>query len=376
MKIAIDARLYGLENAGIGRYVTNLVLELEKIDKKNEYMILLRRKYFDLLELQNDNFHKVLADFPHYSLAEQIFLPYLLYRLHPDLAHFLHFNAPIFYFGRQVITIHDLIKNVSRGLETTTRGKFFYWVKYFGYRWLIDSVIRRADKIITPSHWWEKELIKGYGLDKNKITVTYEGVDDVYRSGGSVGGDIVLKKYDLSAPFVIYTGNLYPHKNIERLVEAMKLINRKRPLHLVVVCSRGVFFERFRAKIEKTGMSKLVHLLGFVPDEELVFLYRAAKAFVFPSLLEGFGLPGLEAMAVGLPVVASDSSCLPEIYGQAAIYFNPLDVNDIASKIEIMIRGEKLRKGLIALGKKRAGAFSWEKMAKETLAVYNSLAFS
>jgi len=168
MKIAIDARMYGLEHAGIGRYVMNLIDQLQTQDRKNEYFVLLRQNYFQTLKFKNKKFKKVLADFSHYSWQEQVFLPLLLLKLKPDLTHFPHFNAPFFWWGKQVMTIHDLIKHQSRGLQTTTRTPLFYWGKYLVYRVLFWLVTQRAAKIIVPSQWVKKQL----GL--KKVVVIYE----------------------------------------------------------------------------------------------------------------------------------------------------------------------------------------------------------
>jgi glycosyltransferase involved in cell wall biosynthesis len=299
------------------------------------------------------------------------------------LVHFPHFNVPIFWFGKYVVTIHDLIKHKSKGIATTTRSPLVYWLKHLLYLFTVWSAVKRAAKVITPSNWWKEELIKRYKLPPEKVVVTYEGAEEkfkVQRAKGKVKE--ILEKYKIKKPFVIYTGSLYPHKNVERLVEAVKLINQKlrfsnyhttvrgNYLQLVVVCARNIFYERFTKKIKQMGAEKYVNLVGFVPDEELVRIYQQAEAFVFPSLLEGFGLPGLEAMAVGLPVVASDSSCLPEVYGEAALYFNPLDVEDMATKIQQVISDKGLREKLIKKGFEQVKKYSWEKMAKQTLVVY------
>ena len=175
MKIVIDARMYGLEHAGIGRYVLNLIKEIEKIDEKNDYFILLRKKYYQQLKFKNKRFHKILADFPHYSFKEQFLLPGILRKLKPDLVHFPHFNVPIFWQGKYLVTIHDLIKHESRGRKTTTRLAFFYWPKYWAYQLIVFLAIKRAKRIITSRHYWQNELVKRYKIKPDKIMVTYEG---------------------------------------------------------------------------------------------------------------------------------------------------------------------------------------------------------
>lgn len=371
MKIIIDARMYGLENAGIGRYLINLINQIEKTDKQNNYFLLLRKKYFESLNFNNKNFQKVLADYQHYSFKEQFLLPIQLIKLKGDLVHFPHFNVPLLWFGKYVVTIHDLIKHESRGIQTTTRSPLAYWLKHFLYLLIVNHAVRQACFIITPSYFWKEELSKRYNLPKDKISVTYEGVaDGLLSQKTGANHQKVLNKYNLHRPFIIYTGSLYPHKNVERLVKALKLINDD--LKLVVVCARNVFYERFLQKIKELKAEKFVNLAGFVPDEELAVIYKQAEMLVFPSFWEGFGLPGLEAMGSGLPVIAAQASCLPEIYGQAALYFDPLNEKELAEKIQLIRNNDKLRQDLIKKGFDQVKKYSWEKMAKETLKVYEN----
>lgn len=371
MKIIIDARMYGLENAGIGRYLINLINQIEKIDSKNTYLLLLRKEYFEKLELVNKNFRKVLADYQHYSLKEQILLPLQLIKLKGDLVHFPHFNVPLLWFGKYVVTIHDLIKHESRGIKTTTRSPLIYWLKHLLYLLIVRHAVSNACQIITPSYFWKKELIKRYGLAENKISVTYEGVaDGLLSQKTKIEPQKILAKYNIQKPFIIYTGSLYPHKNVERLVKAVKLINQD--LKLVIACARNVFYERFLQKVKELKAEKFVNLVGFVPDEDLAIIYKQAQILVFPSFWEGFGLPGLEAMGSGLPVIAAKASCLPEVYGQAALYFNPLDEKELVEKIQLIRTDKKLREDLIKKGFAQVKKYSWEKMAKETLEIYEN----
>ncbi len=375
MKIVIDARMYGLEHAGIGRYVLNLIKGLEKKDKKNEYYILLRKKYYKRLNFKNKKFNKTLADIPHYSIKEQLLLPGIIKKIKPDLVHFPHFNLPLLYRGKYIVTIHDLIKHQSKGRETTTRRPFLYWPKYLLYRLIVFLAIKRARKIISPSHWWRKELIKQYKLKESKVKVTHEGADEfLKKKPASDSTKVVLKKYGITKPFIIYTGSLYPHKNVLNLVKAVIKYNRenKEKLFLVITSSRDAFMERLKKEIETMKGEFQVILAGFVTTEELIALFQEAEAFVTPSLLEGFGLPGLEAMATGTPVISSNASCLPEIYGDAALYFDPLNINQMTKKIEEVITSKKTQEELRKKGLKQVKKYSWEKMAKETLRVYES----
>ncbi|MFH1289197.1 MAG: glycosyltransferase family 1 protein [Patescibacteria group bacterium] len=372
MRIVLDARMYGLKHAGIGRYVLNLVNELEKRKLEDDFYILLRKESFDSLNFKNPKIKKVKAEIAHYGLSEQIVLPFLLKRLKPDLVHFPHFNIPLFWLGRYVVTIHDLIKHESKGKETTTRLQVFYWLKFLLYRLIVFSSIKRAKKIIVPSDYWKKKLAKNYSLSEKKIMTTYEGADDFLKKQKKNTSDLILKKFKIDMPFVVYTGSLYPHKNIERLAKAIRLINKEKNLLLVIVCGRNVFWKRFKNWLVKEELGSFVKLLGFVDDSDLFSLYQKAEAFAFPSLLEGFGLPPLEAMAAGLPVVSSNATCLPEIYGNAAYYFNPLSVSDMAKSIEKVIFDKKLQEELKKRGAKQVKLYSWEKMADETLRIYHS----
>ncbi len=175
MRIVIDARLYGLENAGLGRYTMNLINELQKIDTGNEYFILLRKKYFNRLNF-NSNWKKVLVDINHYSLKEQIKLPKILRNLKPNLVHFLHFNVPVFYKGKYVVTIHDLLMHKQRGLEATTLTPSKYFLKRLAYRFVFGRAVRNAVKVIVPSQAVKDEACYYYKLNPEKVVVTYEGI--------------------------------------------------------------------------------------------------------------------------------------------------------------------------------------------------------
>ena len=378
MKIIIDARMYGLEHTGIGRYIINLINQIDKIsfqsEDKNEYIILLRKKYFDSLAFKNKNIKKVLADYSHYSFKEQFLLPFQLFLLKPNVVHFPHFNVPFLWFGKYVVTIHDLIKHQSRGIKTTTHSPFTYWLKHIFYLFIVYSAVKRAKKVITPSKWWKNELIKIYNLTQDKVVVTYEGVDDKFKFKKESSSNI-LEKFKIKKPFVIYTGSLYPHKNADRLLGAIIRINREKKikLNLVLVCARNFFLKRFEKKVKDKKAESLVKLVGFVDDKDLVALYKEAEAFVFPSLLEGFGLTGLEAMSLGLPTICSSASCLPEVYGQAVAYFDPLDINDMVEKIIQVVSDDDFKKCLTKAGFKKVKEYSWNKMAKETLMIYKSV---
>jgi len=366
MRILIDGRLYGLENAGLGRYLINLVDGLSKSDSKNNYVILLRKKYFDTLVLPR-NWKKVRADFRHYSFTEQFKLPLLIQKEKPDLVHFPHFNIPIFYFGKFVVTIHDMLMHESTGVAATTLPRFQYFIKRLGYRFVFDSAVRRANKIIVPSRAVKDELVKFYLVPEQKVFVTYEGVQVIKDS---------KEKMPVKGSYFVYTGNAYPHKNIKRLIEAMVSLNKKsdQMIKLIISSSRGIFTQRLEKMINDYSAESCVKLLGFVPDEKLPDLYKNSLGFVYPSLSEGFGLQGLEAMTLKTLLLASDIAVFKEIYQDNAIYFNPKNSESITDALEEVSKMNPLeRDKRIKKAEDFAKRYSWDKMAKETLNIYNSI---
>lgn len=374
MKILIDARLYGLENAGLGRYVMNLVSSLSKLDKKNQYTILLRKKYYLELRLPK-NWKKVLTDYRHYSFTEQLMLPKVIASENPDIVHFPHFNAPLLCSKPYVVTIHDLLMHKQKGMEATTLPLIQYGVKRIGYRMVFDNAVKMSSHIIVPSNTVKEEMVKFYKIDKDKISVTYEGVNppDLVK----VDKEKLLAKYSIPGPYFIYTGNAYPHKNLKRLIAAIKALNtgKSQKIYLAIVSSRNVFVKRLEEEIKEEGAQSLVKILGFVPDNDLFSLYANSLAFTYPSLSEGFGLPGLEAILSGTLCLASNIAIFKEIYKDNAIYFNPFDYSSIEGAMrDTILMGEGERERIIKKGQQFIKKYSWDTMAEETLKIYEGSA--
>lgn len=365
MKILIDARLYGLENTGLGRYVINLVGGLSKLDSQNEYLILLRKKYFDSL-IFPDNWKKVLANSHHYSWQEQIEIPQIIKKEKPDLSHFPHFNVPLLFKGEYVVTIHDLLMHKGMSFEATTLHPIQYLIKRIGYRLVFDNAVKNALRVIVPSMAIGQEVSDIYKIDKNKINVTYEGMDS----------NISQKdKIKIDKPYFAYIGNAYPHKNLGRLIKAVKILNTKSNHKAILAISgaRNIFTQRMKSMIKKENSDKYIKLLGFIPDEKLGSFLSEATAYTFPTLSEGFGLPGLEAMASGTLLLASDIPVLREIYKDNAIYFDSMNPKSIAEVLEkSLVMSPKERMVRIKKAKEFVKIYSWDKMAKETLKIYES----
>jgi len=373
VKIGIDARFWGPTKTGIGRYVFELVTHLERIDKENEYVIFLQKEDFENVEFESPRFKKVLADFPIYSLSEQIKFPLVLRRERLDLLHVPHFNAPVFYLGDFVVTIHDLIKHKFKSRSTTTRNPIRFWLSQFVYYLVFSSAINRSKKIITPSAWVKKEVQIKFHQDDKKIVVTYEAPAENLKKIAQLNWSSqkvasVLKNYRLAKPYLLYVGNLYPHKNIDKLIEALEQIPSAK---LVIVTARNVFLKKAKKRFGEYKAFNRVKFLGFIPDADLPAIYKGAEVFVFPSLSEGFGLPGIEAMAFGTPVAAADNTALPEVYDEAAIYFDPNDSDDIAQRINQVLTDKDLAESLSSRGQAWARTFSWTKTARATLDIYN-----
>lgn len=376
MRIGIDARLYGLEHAGLGRYVVNLVDELLKKSHRHQYTLFVTSKHVADFT-PSERLKIVTVDIPVYSLREQILLPVIFKREKLDLLHVPHFNAPILYPGKMLITIHDLIKHYSTGKETTTRAPWLYQLKRFGYQTVISAVVNRANHLLTPTDYVKNDVVSKFKLNPDKVTVTYEAVGNHLKPVTLKDKEkkALLQKHHLQQPFIVYTGSVYPHKNVDLLLEAIKTHNQNKEvdLQLALICSRSVFWERLNLKIKTQNLSNSVKLLGFVDDADISRLYSLALALVHPSKMEGFGLTGLEAMKLGLPVLSSNATCLPEVYGDAALYFDPNNLSELVFLLENLIKDKDLRDSLIQKGYKQAQKYSWSKMAKETLAIYQKL---
>jgi glycosyltransferase involved in cell wall biosynthesis len=410
MRIGIDCRLWN--ESGVGRYVRNLVEQLQIIDHKNKYVLFVGRKDREeiLRSAQNDNFSIVKADIRWHTLEEQLKFPSIINKENLDLMHFPYFSVPVFYNKPYLVTIHDLILNHFPTGLASTLPSFLYNLKLLGYKFVIKKAAQNARKIITVSNATKSEIVDNLKVDTSKVVVTYEGVDDEIRS--RLNRDEIRNGFGkltiLNLPkdkskiintktsadkYFLYVGNAYPHKNLERLLEAFstfchpELVSgsqsnrdsdlRQNDTKLVLVGKEDYFYKRLKEKVRKMHLEKSVLFYGEVSDEELSELYKNALALVMPSLMEGFGLTGLEAMANKCLVLSSDIPSLREVYGNAAVYFDPYDVKDLVRKMEVILgdSGSSTRmtkRDKIEEGFKRVKMFSWEKMARETLKIYDS----
>lgn len=377
MRIGIDARFYGSVGKGLGRYVQKLIENLEKVDKKNQYFVFLLKENFDEFTPKNKNFKKVLADYRWYTFSEQINMPKILNQYDLDLVHFPHFNVPIFYRKKFIITIHDLILLHFPTLKGTKLNPFFYWFKFLIYKLVIGNAIRRAKKVITVSNFSKKDILKNYSfLKKDKVTVTYESCD-LSKNNKNINNEEKLKKYGIIKPYLLYVGNAYPHKNLNKLIDSWKIflekikktsVTKKMP-HLVLVGRKDHFYNKLLEEICDKKIKNII-VTGFIKDDDLGSVYLGATAYIFPSLYEGFGLPPLEAMEKGIPVISNYHGCMREILGKSAYYFDGKDRASMTSAMEKVFFDLSLRKILINKGRKQVLKYSWRKMAQETKEIY------
>ena len=366
MEIGIDCRLWN--ETGVGRYTRNLVSELSKIDTKNSYVLFALDKdvssiKYQVLSIKHGNWKIVVADIRWHTLKEQFEFPKILNRENLDLVHFPYFSVPIFYNRPFVVTIHDLIINHFPTGQASTLLFPIYKLKLLGYKFIIKQAAKKARKIITVSQATKKEIVDHLGVDSDKVIVTYEGIDQKLA--------ISSQKSVVKGKYFLYVGNAYPHKNLERLLEAFKTLNSN--VNLVLVGKEDYFHKRLKEKVRKMKLADKVVFLQNVSDEELASLYKNAIALIVPSLMEGFGLPAMEAMANKCLVLASDIPSLKEICGDVALYFNPLSIDELTEKLRTVTLHTTEYEGLEELRRKgveRARLFSWQKMAKKTLGVY------
>jgi glycosyltransferase involved in cell wall biosynthesis len=355
MRIVIDARESGTST---GRYVDKLLEYLQKIDSTNEYVVLLHRPQLGKVST-SANFREVETHYKEFSFGEQLGFALQLYLLKADLVHFTMIQQPILYIKSSVTTMHDLttvrFRNPSKPLINR--------LKLLPYIAVINIVVRRARAIITPSQFVLNDLRKFTHYTAKTAVFTHESADKITNKPEPL-------KALQGKKFVMYVGRPTPHKNLERLMDAYSLLLEKHPdLYLVLAGKKDALMTTHEQRAQSLGL-KNVLVTGFVSEGELRWLYENCAAYVFPSLSEGFGLPGLEAMQHGAPVVSSNATCLPEVYGDAALYFDPLDTQGIADKINNVLSNSKVGDNLKNKGHQKANEYSWQRMAEQTLAIY------
>src|SRR5688572_17871027 len=365
MRVAIDTRK--IHDFGIGTYIRNLLRQLARIDRDTEYVLLCREPDLGIAAQLGPNFRTVLESSRNYSVREQFHVPWVLRQLRPDLYHAPHYVLPPAVRCRSVVTIHDCI-HLMFPQYLPNRLAYAY------ARASMWAAARRSDRILTVSEASKRDILHFFNVPPEKIVVVYNAIDEhFWVTPPEERVARVRERYQLDHKFVLYVGNIKPHKNLERIIEAFDEVRKDDvdgDLKLLIIGDEISKLPSLRRAVHRHKLHKQVRFLGYLPDETLAILYRLASVFVFPSLYEGFGLPAVEAMASGTPVVTSNLSSLPEVTGDAAVLVDPYDVDSIAHGIRRVLTDPALAAEMRRKGLERAREFSWERSVAQTREVY------
>jgi glycosyltransferase involved in cell wall biosynthesis len=371
MRIAYDATAIPRLMAGAAVYTYELARALAAVDVENEYVIFARGTHFDDLPRMRPGLRVLKVRAPSRPLRllwEQTVLPWSARggrQSRIDVLHSPHHTTPLLPCAcRRVVTIHDLTFFLLPERYPATRRLYFQVMTRLS--------ARVADAIIVPSEAVRGDVMRLLRLPAERLFVIPEAAGPAFHPQDAVAIEAVRRRYGLEGPFLLSVGSLEPGKNRERLLQAFARLQARGLKHTLVVAGQRAWrYEGEAPLARRLGLADSVRFLGHVPQADLPALYSAADLFVFPSLYEGFGLPALEAMACGTPVVASNVSALPEVVGDAALQVSPLDVEALAGAIEGLLRDDRLRADLRERGLERAAQFSWEKAARQTAEVYH-----
>ena len=375
MRIVIDARMMGSENTrGIGRYIEELVRAMVGLAPEHRYVLLARDPTTSPF-MGNASVEHVAADVSWYGAAEQMKMPGMIAATRPDLLHVPHWNVPVMSRIPRVVTIHDLILlSEPKSAKVSTRGPIVSTVKRIGYRLVLRDALVGSRRIGVPTQWVADDIRRHFPSLETPIDVTGEGMPDPDSS--------VWSDPDTTNPYLLHVGSAYPHKNLDLLLDAWKKLADLHPLlSLILAGERDVFMKRLEERVKREELPR-VRFPGRIPDVDLSGLYARASAFVFPSRNEGFGLPPLEAMAYGCPVVSSNASCLPEVLGSASrakpreegvFFFQPSGTDGIIRAVETVLRDPVgARNAARQTARVLRQRHDWKKTAERTLEAYET----
>lgn len=375
MRIGIDARFYGprVGGGGIGRHVQELVTHLQKIPTKHHFVLFLKKENFHDCVITNPNFEKRMADAHWYGLAEQRLMPRLIKEAKIDLMHYPHWNIPIFSRVPFVVTIHDLILLEDRhSARSSTNNRLLHGFKYGAFRTILEIAIHSSRAIITVSDYTKKSVLRHFGVKDKKVHTIHNGLTVPTQTQS-----VDLRQLGVLEPYFLYVGNAYPHKNLEMLLHAFALLCKLDPyVQLVIAGRRDVFSKALEKEARDIQIpQERLRFIDLPTDAELATLYKKAHLFIFPSRIEGFGIPPLEALAYGVPVAAARSSSLPEVLGENASFFDPDDIEELVRIMHLSIHEPAAVRPNPQHVKQLLQSYNWDKVAQYTMSVYEEALF-
>lgn len=356
-KIVIDNRESGTTT---GRYIDKLVEHLHALQPTYEIVVLAKPHRVEYIRSIAPNFTTTESPFKEFTFEEQFGLKKQLDSLKADLVHFGMVQQPLLYRGRHVTTMHDL---TTLRFRNPDKNPVVFVLKQQVYKFLNRTAAHTSKAIITPTEFVKRDIAKFCHVKPDKITVTLESADQLPTPSEPVQ-TLVDKR------FITYNGRPTPHKNLERLIESFAIVKKEQPdLHLALVGKTDANYRRIAERVTQRGIEGVI-FTDFISDQQLRWTYENCLAYVCPSLSEGFCLPVVEAIMHGAPVASSNSTCLPEVLGDAAAYFDPRDVSAMADVIKQFAIDPILRETYIEKGRAQAAKYSWRRMAEQTLEVY------
>lgn len=368
MKIGIETHHVEKEGSGNCTYMKNLIRNLAITDDRNEYILYCTDKnyyFYEEIRKLNKNFKIVELNVKNLFLKIPFYLGIKTFKDNLDVLHTVYF-CPLISRAKKVITIHDILPAIA--------PKYFSHFEVFKHKFALKFFIKKADKIITISNWSKVNISKYFKLNKNKITKIYPGVSAEFVIIDKRNKSDVLKKFKINEPYIYYVGRLDLRKNLENLIKVFpEVIYNNKSLSLVIAGGENKYFERLNNLVLDYGLREKIKFIGQITLEDNIALLNFSKLFIYPSFCEGFGLPILEAMACGCPVITSRGSALEEVAGDSALLIDPNDRVEIRNAIINILENEKLRIDFIEKGRERIKEFTWEFCAKETIKIYESL---
>jgi len=371
VKIAIDIRR--MTEFGVGTYIRNVVRTLGRLDRETKYLLIGPPAKVQEIGALPPNFHSVPLLAPERSVQGYREFRTALQRLECDLVHIPNlFSIPRALPCPYVMTVHDMLEHMSRAREQSGFWRSLHFQ-------LTRRVLRGAARILAVSNFTRTEIEKLFGIPSSRIEVVYNAIDERFLHGHATAADreMIAKRYQVTYPFLLYAGRISPHKNVVRMIEAFSALKTELErdqsypdLKLIIIGDDLSGNPDLRRTVVRSGVQNDVRFLGFVPIEVLRIFYDEAKIFVFPSLYEGFGLPPLEAMAHGTPVVTSNVSSLPEVVGNAAVLVNPENIFEIMRALHRVLTDQALRDRMKERGYQQVTKFSWETSVRRIMEVY------